>query len=1107
MNPSRVHITNPADGGFFYWLFKYTLFSLFGIALLVLHVLIGMYIYFARSVPTVPDLATYAQRAPGITSIYAGDNTLLAELASERREVVPLERIPQTLLDAVIATEDRRFYEHRGLDVRGLVRALRENLRHGRISQGGSTITQQVAKSFLSPERSFTRKIREAILARRLEARFSKREILALYLNHIFLGHGSFGVQAASRRYFDKNVWELGLPELALLAGLAKAPSRYSPIEHPLAAQARRDKVLRNMVEVGSITAAQGEALYGKSIALKPRRDTSRDISPYFVDYVRRDLLKQFGPQAVYEGGYRIETTVQPYLDVLAADNVDHATRQIDKRQGYRGPEARLDPDAQRLFLARATVRYAGPLLENTLYLGLVTAVRSGGATVQVGPHTLDLPVLNMLWASRYSAGDPTNDRFIRSATEALRPGDVIWVKLAHRTHIAKFSEFNYVPLTTKPLETGDAVARAGGKSADGAEGSAKLSSGALAQATPAPKPAVVAEAAKPVAASATSTGADPNRRSSAGGRSRGSKSSTSRGGTRPTAAATRGPRGTGSRRGTPGTGGTGGTAAPNAGGRETAQAQAAPRDSGPPVGTRFVPGTGVQVIIDGAGVRMAAQPPAPGKRVEVGEAVWVPEQVRKPTTPQTLKEVVLEQAPRPQGAIYSFDLRSGYILSMAGGSDYDRSEFNRAVQACRQPGSAYKPVYYSLALDRGYSYDTIWNDRVRTEVDPVTGEEWIPQNIDGTYGQTVNLERALVWSKNPPALEIFKTLGKKDVAAWARRLGFTTPIHADDALALGASCVRVDEISRAFALFATGGRPVETVGIKRVLDRGGRILYDASAWDDPMLDGASRLDRIVATAGRSRRAVIAPRTAYLMDTLLRRVVSQGHSKPIRDAKIIAAGKTGTSSRTSDVWFVGHTSRWMTTAWVGDDTYERQLGYTDASFTISVPMWTRYVYAANREAPLAELPLDKPANVKPNDRGGPLLPGFPLPPLSALGSDARMRELPEHLRHLRVVPAAGDAASHPPTQSGGGAGVLKAGAAEPLHAAAPVKPAAPSSSGSAVRPSTATASTGTAGPRPGQPASHVGSSPSRPIAPGKGPRPSRPGPRKPGPATPDPVVF
>ncbi len=948
MDKPRIEIANPADGGFFYWLFKYSLFAIFGLGMLILHILAGVYVYFAHTLPPVPDLATYAERAPGITTLYAGDGTRLAELANERREVIPLSRIPQTLIDAVIATEDRRFYEHRGLDLRGFGRALRENLRQGRISQGGSTITQQVAKAFLSSERSFTRKIREAILARRLEARYSKREILTLYLNHIFLGHKTYGVQAASRRYFDKNVEELALPELALLAGLAKAPSRYSPIDHPLSAQARRDTVLRNMVETHYLSADEAQPYFGQPVALHLRHDTSREVSPYFVDYVRGELIKQLGEQALFEGGYRVETTVQPFLDVLAAENVDHATRQLDKRQGYRGPEARLDADGQRLFLARATARYAGPLRENTLYLGLVTAVRQSAATVQVGPHVLDLPVFNMLWAARYIPHDSTNDRLIGSAAEALRVGDVIWVKLAFRSHIPRFSEFVYVPLTTKTTSPGK-------------EGR---------DLTKDAKDAEVAVVDKKPAWSSRRPGFGGAKYKAASLRS------------------SAGAKGTQLR-------------------HSAASAEASPR---------YVPGTGVQVIFDGYSARLAAQPSAPGKRVEVGEAMWLPEQNRKPG-PAAQKEVVLEQAPRPQGALYTFDLHTGYVLAMAGGNEYGRSMFNRVVQACRQPGSAYKPVYYSLALDRGYSFDTQWNDRVRTEIDPVTGEEWVPQNIDGSYGQVVNLERALVWSKNPPSLEIFKTLGKKDVAAWARRLGMTTPIHADDALALGASCVRMDELSRAFALFATEGRPVDAVSIKRVLSRRGTVLYDASAWDDPMLDGDSRLDRIVAMAARVRRPVIAPRTAYLTSTLLRRVVTQGHSKPLRDTKLIAAGKTGTSSRTSDVWFVGNTSRWLTTAWVGDDTYERQLGYADASFTISVPMWARYMYAANRDAPLFELPVSKPATVKVNDRGGPLLSGFAPPPLSVAGSDARVRELPEHLRHLRVIPAApnapGTSPSHP----------------------------------------------------------------------------------------------
>ena len=185
----------------------------------------------------------------------------------------------------------------------------------------------------------------------------------------------------------------------------------------------------------------------------------------------------------------------------------------------------------------------------------------------------------------------------------------------------------------------------------------------------------------------------------------------------------------------------------------------------------------------------------------EQGEATWVPEQL-EPKKPPKSQELLLEQTPRVQGSIYAFDHRDGYVLAMAGGDDFDRSEFNRVTQACRQPGSAYKPIYYSLALDRGYAYDTTWNDKLKAEIDPTTGELWIPQNVDGSYNASVSLERALVWSKNPPSVEIFHILGTKDVEKWAHRLGITTPLVTNakcdkefcSSLALGASCVHIDE-------------------------------------------------------------------------------------------------------------------------------------------------------------------------------------------------------------------------------------------------------------------------------------------------------------------------
>jgi len=831
----RVSIANPSDGGLVYWLFKLYAFAACGALAALAFIGFGVYVHYCKELPPLPDLTTYASTAPGMTTLWGQDGTLLAELSTERREIVPLDHVPQSMVDAFLSTEDRRFFSHGGFDVRGLVRAFAANLRAGGVRQGGSTITQQVAKAFLSSERTWSRKIKELIFARRLEAKYSKREILSLYLNHIFLGNGAYGVEAAARKYFDKDVAELDLGQQAMIAGLAQAPSRYSPFVDEAAALKRRAEVLDNMVENGALSRADAEKWKQAPLQQRERRDYFHDVTPYFSEQVRRDLVKQLGQKAFYEGGYRVETTVLPYVDQLAQDNVDYAARKLDKRQGWRGPEARLDDAKAAIFKKRALALYGkGPLVEGKLYLGLVEKVSEKGAAVRVGGKLYLLPVENMTWAAPYSASDATNDKQITSATEALHKHDVVWVKWNWRSRTPRFTDFNYD---------------------------------------------------------------------------------------------------------------------------------------------------------------------------EQGEAAWIPEQL-EPKKPPKTQELALEQTPRVQGSIYAFDHRDGYVVAMAGGDDFDRSEFNRVTQACRQPGSAYKPIYYSLALDRGYAFDTVWNDKLKAEIDPTTGELWIPQNVDGSYNASVTLERALVWSKNPPSVEIFHILGAKDVEKWSHRLGITTPLITNpkcekefcSSLALGASCVHMDDMTRAFAVFARNGKPQEPVMVRRVIDRKGHVIVDHAAWDDPWLDGDERLDRVAMTMGDEPKPVIEPRTAYLTSKLLREVVTVGHSAPIRATKIIAAGKTGTSSRTSDVWFYGYTSRWMAMAWLGDDKYERQLGYKDASFMLSVPMWARFMYAAAADQPLEEIPWERPHGVKANDTGGPLKSGYPPPPPPGFDINGKPIEPPEKLR-------------------------------------------------------------------------------------------------------------
>jgi penicillin-binding protein 1A len=799
-------VTNPSDGGFFHWLFKLYAFAFLGALGLCVFGLLGVYIYFASTLPALPDLATYHETAATTTMMRAWDGAPLAELAAERREILPFEKFPTPLIDAFLSAEDRRFYEHGGLDLRGIARALGANLRAGEVAQGGSTITQQVAKSFLGSERTLQRKIREAILARRIEAKYPKRDILTLYLNQIFLGHGAYGVGAAARRYFDKSIDELDLGEMALLAGLARAPSRFSPLTSVEAARARRDQVLAAMVAAGHLSEDEANRWRARPVTVRQRPDYFHTVAPYFTEHVRRDVIKRYGEKKLLEGGLQIETTLVPWIDLAAQENVDFSVRKLDKRQGWRGPVAHLAGPALAEFRRRVAARYgADAPAEGRLYLGLVEGTTAqGDARVRVGEHVYPLPSANLLWAWPYSAKDTTNGRLLESAVGVLRPGDVVWVANAHRSRLRRFSDWTY-----------DAKS----------------------------------------------------------------------------------------------------------------------------------------------------------------EVQWLPaydEKTMKVALKKRPVELALEQTPRVQGTIFSYDHGSGYVVAMVGGDDFDRSEFNRVSQACRQPGSSYKPIYYSLALDKGYGFASLLNDVPRAEVDPITGEVWTPTNLNNTVEYQVTLEYALIWSKNVPSVQLFKLVGGPEVEKWARRLGFSTTIIPDQALALGASCTRTDELTRAFSAFARNGVLVDPIYIRRVRDRDGVVVEDHTSVGDPMGAPAERLDRLVATAGVRTEPVISPRTAWLTSTLLRHVVTRGHAPAIRGANLLAAGKTGTSSATMDTWFVGYTSRWMTTTWIGDDLRERALGLKDAAYMLTVPMFARYMTEVTAGQPLQDIPWERPPGVKKEDTGGKL---------------------------------------------------------------------------------------------------------------------------------------
>ncbi|MCA9673093.1 MAG: PBP1A family penicillin-binding protein [Myxococcales bacterium] len=778
----RAIVENPADGGFVYWLLKLYLFGL--LALLPIGVCAAPVVYkaLAGKAPNVPDLASYKRRAALETRIVSADGQLLTTLVRERRYLAEMREIPSLLIKAFLGAEDRYFYQHAGVDFRGIVRAALVNLRAGRVRQGGSTITQQVAKFFLSPERTIERKLRELALARRLEARYSKSQILYLYLNHVYLGAQAYGVNAAARVYFDKRLDQLDLSEMALMAGLVRAPSRYDPTRNLHLARRRRDQVLDQMLAAGFINKAQRDAARVKPVVLSSpaERDVTPWVAPTFAEHVRRDLLKRHGRKKLYGAGWTISTTVDLTMQKLARERVRVALLALDKRQGWRGQVARLSTPKERSDARALLVRLYGavaraggpPPVPDRPYLAVIDHVRSTRAYGRIGDRRIEIPRELLKWAAPYSRTNFENDQTTDSALKVLEEGDLVWVEAPTRWM----------------------------------------------------------------------------------------------------------------RR----------------------------RDWGSP----------------------------DDKRVKMQ----------------------LGQMPRVEASLYTYDHQSGYVLAMVGGFDYDRSSFNRATQACRQPGSAYKAIYYSLALDSPkYSMGMILQDR---PYQPEPGEKWNPQNVHGTLDGKVTMHFSLVKSLNLPSIQLLSMVGYKNAAQWARKLGFTTKIHADKALALGASCVRIDETTRAFATFARGGTQRDPIYIRQVRDRAGDVVEDHTTVLDPMLDEADRLDRLWARVGNSDEQAIDSRTAFLTTKLLRDGVTHGIAARCQIVPAPVGGKGGTSSDTMDTWFVGVTSQWATTGWVGDDTYRRPLGKKEASYTTAIPMWANYMRAAVGKRPHRELPFSSPRGLR-----------------------------------------------------------------------------------------------------------------------------------------------
>jgi len=643
----------PGKGGNGIWVWSHVhcivlVLSLSGLLTLGIGVL--LYLFVALDLPVIGSLKHYQ---PPVTSLILDDGgRVIDRVFRQDRVLVPFAAMPALLPQAFVAAEDARFYHHSGVDAWSIVRALVNNLRSGGRGQGGSTITQQVARSLLlSPEKTYSRKVKEAILAYRIDQALAKEEILHIYLNQIYLGEGAYGVEAAARTYFDKHVRELNLAEIAMLAGLPQAPSRYSPLKHYQRAKRRQAYVLNRMAEEGFITPTAARKAYRHPLFWAPPEEAQPD-NRYFLQHIHRYINKKYGRGALAVSGFTIETTLDQALQHAAARALATGIDRWAIRQGV-GPSAR-----------------------------------------------------------------------------------------------------------------------------------------------------------------------------------------------------------------------------------------------------------------------------------------------------------------RPQAAIIAMGVADGRVRALMGGRNFADSQFDRAVQARRQPGSAFKPLIYAVALDEGLTPATLIDDAPLQLPGATPGAAWEPRNFDNTFRGPTTLRDGLVYSRNIVTIKLLQQVGIARVVGLARDLGIRSPLAANLSLALGSSGVSLAEMTAAYAVFGNHGREVRPVFVKRILDRNGKVLEDNRP---------------------ATREIIEPRTAFQVTHLMQSVILEGTGRAAQGLDVAAAGKTGTTDQNVDAWFIGYTPDIATGVWMGFDQ-KRSLGRKETGGRAAAPVWRDFMrqavgrYTTHRSFKTPDgiifVPVPQPAAYSPNGSVG-----------------------------------------------------------------------------------------------------------------------------------------
>ena len=704
--------------------------------------------YFSVGLPDYKKLSNY--QPPISSRVYSEDKKLIAEYAIEKRLFIPFESIPDKVVNAFLSAEDKNFFKHPGIDAKGILRAIIKNIKN--ISQnkrleGASTITQQVAKNFLlTNEVSFKRKVKEAILAFRIERAYTKERILELYLNQIYLGQGTYGIAAASLEYFDKSVKDLNYSESALLAALPKAPSKYNPYKYPEIAKFRRDLVIENLEENKFISKKEMFNLKNKQLKLNKRKIEIINEANSYTEEVRRKVKDTYGFEKLYSQGLSISTPLRINYQIQALKSLRKGIEEYDRRQGWRGP--------------------------------IVNRIKNKNWQNIISKYQID-PTLNWNLAEiTFLNNDEIKFQIIDKKEEIIKGNlflkDIGWT----------------IPKNKK-----------------------------------------------------------------------------------------------------------------------------------------------IQNIH------------------KVGDVIFV----------KKYKNFwKLKQYPRVNGGIIALDPFTGDVLSLVGGFNYKTSEFNRVTQAKRQPGSAFKPIVYAAALEKGFAPNSIVLDAPFVESQGVGLKNWKPENYGKKFYGPSTFRKGIEYSRNLMTVRIAKILGLEEILNLSKKLNIYEEIPELLSVSLGAAETTLINLTSAYAPFVNGGLKIEPKLISRIQDRRGKTIYQKKdrkcVGCDKFIKNEIELPKIENDSER----VLSEETAYQMTSILQGTVERGTAKKLRSLKAPLAGKTGTTNDNYDAWFIGFSSNLVIGVYIGYDN-PKSLGKFETGSKVALPIFKDFVENALYKEDLKEFQI--PENI------------------------------------------------------------------------------------------------------------------------------------------------